>query len=255
MIIFKIIIDFFIHFFEQVGELSIFIAETVKWTFRKPFRKQVFIEQMEKIGIETLPVALITSAFVGMIFIVQLYYSLKIYNLESICPGSLGLSLIRELAPVLSGLVMAGRVGAALTAEIGTMRVTEQIDALTTMGVNPIQYLSSPRFLSAAIAMIGIVIMANFVGIIGGLLVGKYVLGLNSVTFIRQAFSDITLKDFAASIIKGLSFGMIIAWIGCWKGFYARGGSKGVGKATMESVVIAMEWILLWDYVLNLIIW
>ncbi|MCD6579218.1 ABC transporter permease [bacterium] len=255
MLIFRIIIDFFIFFFKSVGSLAIFILETVKWTLRKPFRKQVFLEQMEKIGIQTLPVALISSTFTGMIFIVQLYYSLKQYNLESVCPGSLGLSLIRELAPVLAGLVMAGRVGAALTAEIGTMKVTEQIDALTTMGVNPIQYLSSPRFLSTTFAMLGIVIMADFVGILGGMVVGKFVLGLNSTTFISQAFADVTLKDFFASMIKGLTFGMIIAWIGCWKGFYVRGGSKGVGKATMESVVIAMELILLWDYILNLIIW
>lgn len=255
MLILRVVIDFFINFFKQVGSLSIFVIETIKWTFRKPFRKNVFFEQMEKIGIETLPVALISSTFTGMIFIVQLFYSLKEYNLESICPGSLGLSLVRELAPVLAGLVMAGRVGAALTAEIGTMKVTEQIDALTTMGVNPIQYLSSPRFLSASIAMLGIVILADFVGIMGGLVVGKYVLGLNSTTFISQAFADVTVKDFFASIVKGLTFGMIIAWIGCWKGFYVRGGSKGVGKATMESVVISMELILLWDYVLNLIIW
>ena len=255
MFIYRVIIDFFIKFFKEVGLLSIFVIETIKWTFKKPFRKDVFLEQMEKIGIETLPVALISSTFTGMIFIVQLYYSLKQYNLESVCPGSLGLSLIRELAPVLTGLVMAGRVGAALTAEIGTMKVTEQIDALTTMGVNPVQYLSVPRFLSAAIAMIGIVILADFVGIIGGLLVGKYVLGLNSTTFISKAFASVTVGDFFASVLKGFIFGMLIAWIGCWKGFYVRGGSKGVGKATMESVVISMELVLLSDYVLNLIIW
>ena len=255
MIILKLIYNFIINFLKAVGELTIFSIETIKWTFRKPFRRNLFAEQMIKIGIETLPVALIASTFTGMIFIVQLYYSLKIYSLESVVPTSLGLSLIRELAPVLSGLVMAGRVGAALTAEIGTMKVTDQIDALSSMGVNPIQYLSVPRFLATSLTLMGIIILADFVGIIGGYFVGKYVLHLNASTFIASTLQDITLKDFFASVLKGFVFGILISLVGCWKGFYVRGGSKGVGKATMESVVIAMELILGFDYILNLIIW
>jgi phospholipid/cholesterol/gamma-HCH transport system permease protein len=255
MIIVNLIYQFFIVLFREIGNFSLFILETFKWTFRRPFRKKLFVEQMEKIGIETLPVALITSAFIGMIFIVQLYYSLKEFSLESVCPGSLGLSLIRELAPVLAGLVMAGRVGAAITAEIGTMKVTDQIDALSILGVNPIQYLSVPRLVTTALAMLGIVILANFVGLYGGYFVGSFVLNLNPRSFISDALKDLVMKDFFASTLKGFIFGIIIALVGCWKGFNVRGGSKGVGKATMESVVTAMILILGADYVLNLVIW
>ncbi len=253
--ILKLFYERFFNLFEQVGNITLFTADTFKWLFKKPFRRHLVVEQMEKIGIQTLPVALLTSAFTGMIFIVQLYFSLKEFDLEPLCPRSLGLTLVRELAPILSGLVMAGRVGAAITAEIGTMKVTNQLDAITIMGINPVQYLSVPRLIATSLAMFGIVVMANFVGILGGYFVGTTLLDLNKATFIAETLKYIELKDFFASAGKGIFFGMIISMIGCWRGFYVKGGSKGVGKATMESVVISMILILAADYVLNLIIW
>lgn len=210
---------------------------------------------MVKVGIETLPVALITSSFTGMIFVVQLYYALKDFGLEAAVSSGLALAVIRELAPVLAGLVMAGRVGAAMAAELGSMKVTDQIDALKTMAVDPLHYLVVPRILATVIMMTAITTITDFMGIFGGYVVGTTAFDLNPYQFYNDVIYVLDAWDIIASMIKAAVFGLFISTISCYMGFNSRGGAEGVGEATTNAVVTSMIILLIVDYLLNLILW
>ena len=233
----------------QIGHISGFINQTVVHSLRGRFYFSHFLRQCELLGFNSLPIVLLTSFFTGGVLALQTYNG---FNNEAIASSQLGsvvaLSMLRELGPVLASLMVAGRVGAAMAAEIGTMRVTEQIDALVTLATHPIRYLVVPRVVACLAMMPLLVVVANCVGIYGGSLVATDILGLNSHLFFNSAFGAINADDIILSLVKSIVFGFIIGVMGCYHGYYSKGGAEGVGKATTVAVVYASVAILVSDY-------
>jgi len=240
-----------IKFVEEIGRVTNLLGSTIRWTFRRPFRGKHIVTQMEQIGFNSIPVILITASFTGMVMALQMFTGFKRFRAESLVGGVVALGITRELAPVLTGLMIAARVGAAMAAELGTMRVTEQIDALTTMAVNPVHYLIVPRFIAGLIMLPVLTVISDVVGIMGGYFVSVNMLGANPVTYMRRTIDFLELNDIYSGLLKTIIFGAIIVLIGCYKGFYTEGGAEGVGKATTGAVVISCMLIFIWDYILT----
>jgi len=226
----------------------IFSAKVLSWIFRPPLDVRNLLKQIEEVGIKSIPVVLITGAFTGMVLALQSYTGFKRFNAEAFVGTVVALSMTRELGPVLSGLMVSGRVGSAMAAELGTMQVTEQIDALYTLATNPIKYLIVPRFLAAVVIMPILTLFADVVGILGGYLVSVNLLGSNPTIYIRRTFDYLDLEDIYTGLLKSVVFGMIIAIIGCYQGFHTEGGAEGVGKATTKAVVMSSLLILIANY-------
>ena len=196
----------------------------------------------------SIPVVMITATFTGMVLALQSHTGFKRFNAESLVGTVVALSMTRELGPVLTGLIVAGRAGAAMAAELGTMRVTEQIDALATMAVDPVKYLITPRVFAGLIMLPVLTVLADMIGIIGGYLVAVRLLEANSGIYIRRTTQYLEVNDIMAGLMKAAVFGMLISAISCYKGFNAEGGAEGVGEATTSAVVISMMLILISDY-------
>jgi phospholipid/cholesterol/gamma-HCH transport system permease protein len=226
----------------------IFSGKIFSWTVRPPIDVRNLLKQIEEVGIKSIPVVLITGAFTGMVLALQSYTGFKRFNAEAFVGTVVALSMTRELGPVLSGLMVSGRVGSAMAAELGTMQVTEQIDALYTLATNPIKYLIVPRFLASVIVMPILTLFADVVGILGGYLVSVNLLGSNPTIYIRRTFDYLDLEDFYTGLLKSVVFGMIIAIVGCYQGFHTQGGAEGVGKATTKAVVMSSLLILIANY-------
>jgi phospholipid/cholesterol/gamma-HCH transport system permease protein len=226
----------------------IFSVKVFSWIFRPPLDVRNLLKQIEEVGIKSIPVVLITGAFTGMVLALQSYTGFKRFNAEAFVGTVVALSMTRELGPVLSGLMVSGRVGSAMAAELGTMQVTEQIDALYTLATNPIKYLIVPRFLAAVVIMPILTLFADVVGILGGYLVSVNLLGSNPTIYIRRTFDYLDLEDIYTGLLKSVVFGMIIAIIGCYQGFHTEGGAEGVGKATTKAVVMSSLLILIANY-------
>ncbi len=237
-----------LRFIDESGRLTLLMFSTIMWIFRPPFRVKLLFKQMEEIGVRSLPVSIVTAMFTGGILALQSYSSFKRFNAESLIGTMVAIALSRELAPVLTGLIVAGRVGSAMAAELGTMRVTEQIDALYTLAVNPVHYLIVPRFISSLIMLPILTMLADGLGILGGYLVVTKVYLLNPNVYLRASFNYLEYDDVYSGLIKSAVFGVAIAIVGCYKGFYTKGGAEGVGKATTSAVVISMMLILILDY-------
>ena len=233
---------------EESGRVMILFFRTLGLTFRPPFDLHGLLRQIERVGVNSIPVVLITGAFTGMVLALQSYTGFKRFNAEAFVGTVVALSMTRELGPVLSGLMVSGRVGAAMAAELGTMQVTEQIDALYTLATNPIQYLIVPRFLASLIIMPILTVFAEAVGMLGGYAVSVYLLGSNPTIYIRRTYDYLDLEDIYIGLLKACVFGMIIAIIGCYQGFNAQGGAEGVGKATTRAVVMSSLLILIANY-------
>lgn len=239
---------------EHLGKMTIMLFDTIRYLLFNPPRPRVISEQMYKIGVLSLPVVLLTGAATGMIIAIQTYYQLHKLTMESVVGIIVGLSMTNELGPVLTALMVAGRVGAAMSAELGTMKVTEQIDALYTLATSPVKYLIVPRFVSAVLLIPLLTVFSIFIGIAGGYLIGVKMLGINS-TFFMQNLRDFTdVSDLANGIIKSIFFALIIVLVGCYKGFTTQGGAEGVGKSTTESVVVSCITILIVDFFLGIIL-
>ncbi|MEW5802418.1 MAG: ABC transporter permease [bacterium] len=236
------------HFLGETGRLSTLFIQALIGIFRPPFRFELIMSQMEEVGVKSLSVTLITAAFTGMVLALQSHIGFKRFNAESLVGTVVALSVTRELGPVLTGLVVAARAGSSIAAELGTMRVTEQIDALTTLAVNPIEYLVSPRLLAGLLMLPILAALADITGIIGGYLVSVYFLHANSVVYIRRTFDFLVYQDIYSGIFKAAVFGVIITVVGCYKGFYAEGGAHGVGNATTGAVVMAYMLIIVSNY-------
>lgn len=221
---------------------------------RQPGRPVHILRQIRFIGAKSLFVIVLTAAFTGMVLGLQGYYTLAKFGSEGLLGTAVALSLIRELGPVLSALMVTGRAGSAITAEIGIMRISEQIDALETMALDPYKYLISPKFIAAMISMPLLCAIFDVVGIYGGWLVGVKLLGVNPGAYFTEMYRSVEWKDIWSGIVKSYSFGIIIAWVGCYKGYYAGHGAEGVSKATTESVVLTSVLILVWDYFLTSIL-
>ena len=238
----------------HLGSVSIMFWDTIRYLVTNPPRPSVIYEQMYKIGVLSLPVVLVTGAATGMILAVQTYYQLHKLTIESVVGIIVGLSMTNELGPVLTGLMVAGRVGAAMAAELGTMKVTEQIDALHTMATSPVKFLIVPRFVASILLIPLLTICSIFVGLVGGFVIGVKMLGINSTFFMKNLREYTEVTDLANGIIKSVFFALIIVMVGCYKGFTAKGGAEGVGKATTEAVVVSCITILIVDFFLSIIL-
>ncbi len=233
---------------EEVGRGALLLGQTFRWTLRRPFDPGNIVRQMEEIGVQSLFVVLVMASFTGMVLALQTHTGFKRFDAESFVGTVVALSMTRELGPVLTGLIVAGRAGASMAAELGTMRVTEQIDALATLATNPVKYLVVPRFVAGLIMMPLLTAIADIVGIAGGYLISVQLLDANPVVYIRRTTDYLELDDIYSGITKAAVFGMIISIVGCYKGFYAAGGAEGVGRATTGAVVVSMMLILIANY-------
>jgi len=239
----------------EIGAVLIFLGQTLRWSIGRPFYLKNVLKQMEQIGFNSIPVVLTTALSTGMVLALQSYTGFKRFGAESLIGTVVSLSMTRELGPVLTGLMVAGRAGASMAAELGTMKVTEQIDALTTLATNPVKYLVVPRFIASTVMMFFLTVLGMVIGITGGYFVGTKVLGTNPVTYINQSIDHTEVTDIWYGLIKALVFGAVIGLIGCYKGFNTEGGAEGVGKATTGAVVVSCMLILILDYFLSALLW
>jgi phospholipid/cholesterol/gamma-HCH transport system permease protein len=225
-----------------------FFLNALLWMCTSPLKFRRVVEQISFIGVKSTVIVLLTGAFTGMVLSLQAFYALNKFGGESLLGPTVALSLIRELGPVVSALMVTGRAGSALASEIGIMRITEQIDAMEIMAVNPYRYIIVPNMVAAVIAFPVLGAFFSLIGIWGGYLVGVEILGLSAGTYFGEMSNYLDMADIRMGFYKSLSFGMIVAWICCYKGYYTEYGAKGVGKATTQAVVISSVLILIWDY-------
>ena len=237
--------------FGAIGRLTLFALEATSHCARPPFYPRLLLRQMVEIGFYSLPVVGLTGLFAGMVLALQSHTGFSRFSAESTIPTVVVLSITRELGPVLAGLMVAGRVGAAMAAEIGTMRVTEQIDALTTLSTNPHKYLIVPRLLGGFLMLPFLVLVADIIGVFGGYLVSIYKLGFNPEAYIANTFEFLETMDVVSGLVKAAVFGYLIALMGCYHGFHSRGGAQGVGKATTNAVVTGAILVLVFNYIIT----
>jgi phospholipid/cholesterol/gamma-HCH transport system permease protein len=236
----------------SLGEVTILVQQTTYWISKGVIDWKNTVAQMVEVGVRSFPVIALTSLFTGMVLALQSGASSKnIFN-EPVYIGTIvGFSLIKELGPVLTAIVISGRVGASIAAELGTMNVTEQLDALYTLGTNPVRYLAVPRFLACSLMVPLLTVLANIIGILGGLIVTVFSWGVPSSVYWDDIFNYMDIQSLAHGLIKSVFFGVIIVTIACYKGFHCEGGAEGVGKATTSSVMMSMVLILISDYFLS----
>ncbi len=241
----------FLGFLQAIGTLSVFTANAVSHCVRPPFYFRSIGQQMLVIGYFSLPVVGLTAVFTGMVLALQIYEGSSRFNAESAVATIVVIGITRELGPVLAGLMVAGRVGAAMAAEIGTMRVTEQIDALTTLATNPFKYLVAPRLIAGTLMLPVLVLVADIIGVFGGYIIGTSKLGFNPATYLRNTADFLEAIDVITGLVKAAAFGFIVALMGCYHGYSSKGGAQGVGAATTNAVVSASILILAADYLIT----
>jgi phospholipid/cholesterol/gamma-HCH transport system permease protein len=241
----------FLGFLGTVGRLVIFTGSGLTAVVQPPFYFRNLLRQMVEIGYFSLPVVGLTAIFTGMVLALQSYTGFARFSAEGAIANVVVVSITRELGPVLAGLMVAGRIGAAMAAEIGTMRVTEQLDALTTLSTNPMKYMVAPRLLAGVLMLPFLVIIADIIGVFGGYLVAVFKLGFNPANYIQNTWDFMRLEDVISGLVKAGVFGFIITLMGCYHGYYSRGGAQGVGAATTNAVVSAAILILSSDYILT----
>jgi phospholipid/cholesterol/gamma-HCH transport system permease protein len=243
----------FLDFLAAIGRVAVFTFHGVRHIFAPPFYLRLLVKQMMSIGYFSLPVVGLTALFTGMVLALQIYIGAGRFNAESAVASIVVLGITRELGPVLGGLMVAGRVASAMAAEIGTMRVTEQIDALTTLSTNPFKYLVAPRLLAATLSLPVLVLVADIIGVMGGYLIATHNLGFNAGVYMKNTIDFLQTLDVVSGLVKAAVFGFIIALMGCYHGFHSRGGAQGVGKATTDAVVSASILILVSNYFVTVI--
>ncbi len=240
--------------FEEVGKAVLLTLWGIYFIFHKRPKTRHFIKQLAYLGAETVPVVLITSVFTGGVIALQTYSTFHRFNAEFLIGAVVAISMGRELGPVLASLMVVARVGSAMTANIGTMRITQQIDALEVMGINPLSYLVAPRMFAGVVGVPLLVILADVAGIFGGWFVSVKLFGVNEHLFWEKMKDIAELYDFVGGLYKSVAFGLIISAVSCYFGFYTKGGTEGVGRATTNSVVTSSMLILISDYFLTAII-
>lgn len=250
------------EFFESIGRLTqsvllttgrmgIMLYQAATWLFVPPFKFRNIFKQMEFVGVKSVFVVVLTGSFTGMVLAFQSFNALKKFGAESLVGAMVGLSVARELGPVLTGLIVTGRVGSAMATELGTMKVTEQIDALSTMAVNPLKHLVVPRIVAGILMLPLLTIVSDFVGILGGYFIGVTVLNINPGVFVGRTLDFVATEDIFNGLIKSAFFGLILSLVACYQGFYTTGGAAGVGKAATSAVVLSSVLILIADYFLT----
>jgi phospholipid/cholesterol/gamma-HCH transport system permease protein len=233
------------------GRVTLFAVQGVSHIFLPPFYGRAFLRALVDIGFFSLPVVALTAVFTGMVLALQSSTGLSRFSADSAIASLVVLSITRELGPVLGGLMVAGRVGAAMAAEIGTMRVTDQIDALATLSTNPMKYLVAPRLLAGLVALPLLVVVADVLGVMGGFIIAVAKLGFNPTTYLVNTMRFLQADDVVSGLVKAAVFGFIITLMGCYHGYNSKGGAQGVGAATTAAVVVASVLILASDYVLT----
>ena len=241
----------FFDFLASTGRLTLFLAHALIQGFTPPYYLRQMVRQFWEIGYLSLPVVGLTALFTGMVLALQSYTGFSRFNAEGAIASVVALSMTRELGPVLAGLMISGRIGGAMAAEIGTMRVTEQLDALVTLSTNPQKYLIAPRVLAGVTMLPLLVLIADIIGIFGGYVVSIYRLNFNPAIYIKQTMDFIQLGDVTSGLIKAAFFGFIITSMGCYHGFNSKGGAQGVGRATTYAVVSSSILILITNYFLT----
>ncbi len=238
-------------FFQETGRFFVLLWRVVAWTPRRPWDLRQLLVQMVRVGVASSPVVLLIAMFTGMVMALQIFTVMARFGAERYVGSIVGLAMVRELSCVLGGLAMAGRCGSAMGAEIGSMRVSEQIDALEVMATDPVHYLMVPRVWATVLMMPALVLMGDAIGIFGGYLVAVELLGANPVTYVETTFQYMEMNDLVSGLIKAAFFGLLIAVIGCQQGFFTTGGAEGVGRATTRAVVVASIAILISDFFLT----
>jgi len=238
-------------FLATVGRLALFAGVTLGHMARPPFYGKSLLRQMVGIGYNSLPVVGLTAIFTGMVLALQAYTGFSQFGAKTAVARLVALSVTRELGPVIAGLMVAGRVGAAIAAEIGTMRVTDQIDALSTLSTNPHKYLVVPRVVAGLLTMPLLVLVADSIGVFGGYLIATYKFGFDAQDYLHQTVDIITTDDVVSGLIKAAVFGFLVTLMGCYHGYHSRGGAQGVGTATTQAVVSGSILILVFDYLLT----
>ncbi len=241
----------FLDFLEVLGRLGLFAGTSIKCIFSRPFYFKQLMRQCVSIGYYSLPVVAMTTIFTGMALALQTYSGFSRFSAEGAVATVVVLAITRELAPVMAGLMVAGRVGAAIAAEIGTMKVTEQIDALTTLSTNPHKYLVVPRLIAGTLMVPLLVMVGDILGIFGGFIVAVYTLNFNASNYIRKTVEYLEPADIYTGLIKAAVFGFIVTLMGCYHGYHSRGGAQGVGSATMNAVVSSSVLILIANYIVT----
>ena len=242
-------------FLLEVGRFFEILGRVLAWTPRPPYDVRELVRQMLRVGVDSLPVVLLTALFTGMVMALQTFSTLKRVNAEGFVGTLVALSMVRELSPVISSLLIAGRCGSAMGAELGTMRVTEQIDALEVLATDPVHYLVVPRVWATVLTLPLLIVVADVVGIGGGYLISVVYFGANPVTYMENTFRFMDVEDVTSGLIKAAVFGLIIAVVGCQKGYFTRGGAEGVGRSTTRAVVLASIAILISDFFLTKVLY
>jgi phospholipid/cholesterol/gamma-HCH transport system permease protein len=237
----------------EVGSVAAFLGLTLGWLFRRRSRWSVLVPNFYAIGVSSVPVVAITGTFIGMVLAVQAHSQFEMMGLATRLGSVINISLVKELGPVLAATMLAGRVGSSMAAELGTMRVTEQIDALSALGTNPIHYLVVPRYLACVLLIPLLTLMADFMGVIGGAVVSTQILGVDSYHYWYHSRSYVGALDILAGVFKSFFFGAAIAIISCHRGFHSRAGAEGVGKAATEAFVFSFIAILFLDFCLGIV--
>lgn len=235
----------------KMGGLTLFVGETLGWTMKRPVRIQNIIRQMEFIGVKSVPIITLTGVFVGAVFALQTGKAFALFHAESLVGATIGLSITREIGPVFTALMITARCCSAMAAELGTMKVTEQIDALHSMAVSPIHYLVVPRLISTVVMAPLLTALFAFVAVIGAYFVGVELLSIPAGPFLTKLYYYVDVDDFIGGLIKAAIFGFFIALISCYQGYTAKMGAAGVGRATTRAVVISSVTVLVSDYFLT----
>jgi phospholipid/cholesterol/gamma-HCH transport system permease protein len=243
----RIVLDFF----AETGRMALFIRDGLLQGLTPRYYLSQFAQQFWRIGYTSLPVVALTAFFTGGALALQIYLGSSRFNAESLVASIVALGITRELGPVLAGLMVSGRVGASIAAELGTMRVTEQIDALVTLSTNPFKYLVGPRIVAAVVSLPLLVAIGDTIGIYGGFFVGTRSLGFNEYAYLKNTADFLTFNDVFSGLVKAAVFGFIIAMMGCYHGFRSKGGAQGVGRATTNAVVSSAILILAANFLLT----
>ena len=238
-------------FLAAIGRITVFTGTALAHAVKPPYYPRIIGRQMVEIGYFSLPVVGLTAIFAGMVLALQSFTGFSRFNAEGAVANVVVLSITRELGPVLAGLMVSGRIGASMAAEIGTMRVTEQVDALTTLSTNPYKYLVAPRLIAGVTMLPLLVFVADIIGVLGGYLVSVFNLGFNASNYIQATYNFVETLDVVSGLVKASIFGFIITLMGCYHGYHSQGGAQGVGAATTNAVVSSSILILCFDYILT----
>ncbi len=239
------------RFLQELGGMALLLGQSISWLPSRPYRFHHFFRQLEFIGVRSLFIVVLTGFFTGMVLALQAYYGFRKFGGESLLGGAVALSMTREIGPVLTALMVAARAGSAMAAELGTMKVTEQVDALWAMAVHPAHYLALPRLLAGTIMVPLLTVIDVFIGILGGYFVGVPLLGINHGTYFDKTLEMVQTSDLYNGLFKSLIFGILLSLISCYQGLQAKGGAEGVGLVTTRAVVYSAVAILIGDYILT----